>query len=115
MGKKKHSRSKAENKTGEQPVQVWGSHLGDQNEATNETTAQAENLSASSSHSDRDMPQIPKNVVLVRYVSGKDNLQLEDAISKEIIVLTPGDNRTVHMNKTLVNTLSTQGFNLQIL
>jgi hypothetical protein len=113
MRKKNHSRPTAVNKTGEQPVQVWDSPLGVQNETTNETSAQSENLSVPSSHSERDISQIPSNVVQVRYIKGKDNLLLEDAISKEIITLTPGDNRRVHMNKTLVQQLVTQGFTFE--
>lgn len=113
MAKKKHSRSQAYRATGEQPVQSWDARLGGQNGDANESTAQAENLSSPSSHSVPTTPSLPKNVVLVRYSKGKDNLLLEDAISHETITLTPGDSRHVHMNIALMKNLISQGFEFE--
>lgn len=55
------------------------------------------------------------NIVEVRYTAGTDNLQVVDKVSKEELVLKPGDQRTVHMNKTLVKTLESQGFEFEVM
>ncbi len=112
MSKKKHPRTQAEKSSGGQKRPTQAAKLGDQTVFV-ENTASAEVL-GSYSRSDRKKSEAPKRVVLVRYSHGKDNLLVEDAVSKEIVTLTPGDNRKVHMNTSLMHKLLSQGFEFEI-
>lgn len=113
MSKKHHSRPSADRRTGEKAVQSWASRLGDQSKDTYRTAPSA-TPAVQHSRSVQPTPKTPKNIVLVRYVKGKDNLIVEDKVTHEVINLTPGDSRHVHMNTVLMKTLKTEGFELEV-
>lgn len=104
MSRKKYPRSKASVISGSKPPYQSAS-LSDQSSLFGYAKE-------TDSHSERSSTGLPSGVVAVRYSKGKDDLLIEDAISKEIVTLKPGDSRTVHMHKTLVRALSRQGFEI---
>lgn len=107
-----YSRSSTKKSETTDDAQTDAANLENQSEVEDEVKAESQPSYSSSGRTTHKNK--PSNVVEVRYTKGKDNLQVIDKVSHEEIILVPGDERSVHMDKSLVKTLEADGFEFEI-
>lgn len=108
-----YSRSSTKKSETTDDVQTDSANLENQSEVEDEVETTSKPSYSSSGRT--TSKKKPSNVVEVRYTKGKDNLQLIDKVSNEEIILVPGDERSVHMDKSLVKTLEADGFEFEVM